>query len=154
VCTIQCLVPRLARRRTRHSREFAEDVVAIIHQTVRCAQDCPVSQRRPHQRSATQSAGDTWPEPTVTWSHRTVRCHRTVSDAPRGPMGSTVGFARKGKRLGIRQALFMSGGALDCPVRHPTEGKNCLPNGTPTASSCLGAIKGTLSAWSNMPNIH
>jgi hypothetical protein len=38
----------------------------------------------------------------------------------------------------------MSGGAPDCPVCHPTEGKNCLPIGSPTAPSCLGAIKGTL----------
>jgi hypothetical protein len=38
----------------------------------------------------------------------------------------------------------MSGGAPNCPVRHPTEGKNCLPIGSPTAPSCLGAIKGTL----------
>jgi hypothetical protein len=37
----------------------------------------------------------------------------------------------------------MSDGAPDCPVRHPTEGKNCLPNGAPMAPSCLGAIKGT-----------
>jgi hypothetical protein len=36
----------------------------------------------------------------------------------------------------------MSGGALDCPVRHLTEGKNCLPIGTSTAPSYLGAIKG------------
>jgi hypothetical protein len=28
-------------------------------------------------------------------------------------------------------------------VRHPTEGKNCLPCWPPTAPSCLGAIKGT-----------
>jgi hypothetical protein len=54
-----------------------------------------------------------------------------------------VGFARKGRRSGTRQGLFMSGGAPNRPVRHPTEGKNCLPNGTPTAPSCLGAIKGT-----------
>jgi hypothetical protein len=40
-------------------------------------------------------------------------------------------------------ALFMSGGAPDCPVRQQIEGKNCLPNGDPTAPSCLGAIKGT-----------
>jgi hypothetical protein len=37
----------------------------------------------------------------------------------------------------------MSGGAPDCPVHHPIEGKNCLPIGSPTAPSCLGAIKGT-----------
>jgi hypothetical protein len=37
----------------------------------------------------------------------------------------------------------MSGGAPDCLVRHPTEGKNCLPIWSPTTPSCLGAIKGT-----------
>jgi hypothetical protein len=41
------------------------------------------------------------------------------------------------------RALFMSGGAPDCLVRQPVEGKNCLPNGDPTAPSCLGAIKWT-----------
>jgi hypothetical protein len=42
------------------------------------------------------------------------------------------------------QTLFMSGGAPDCPVRQPTEGKDCLPNGDPTTPSYLGAIKETL----------
>ena len=37
----------------------------------------------------------------------------------------------------------LSGGTPDCPVRHPTEGKNCLPGLLSTAPSCLGAIKGT-----------
>jgi hypothetical protein len=37
----------------------------------------------------------------------------------------------------------MSGGAPDCSVHHPTEGKYCLPRMPPTAPSCLGAIKGT-----------
>jgi hypothetical protein len=37
----------------------------------------------------------------------------------------------------------VSDGAPDCPVRHPTEGKNCLPGLLSTAPSCLGAIKGT-----------
>jgi hypothetical protein len=37
----------------------------------------------------------------------------------------------------------MFGGALNCPVRHPTKGEDCLPIGSPTAPSCLGAIKGT-----------
>jgi hypothetical protein len=36
----------------------------------------------------------------------------------------------------------LSGGTLDCLVRHPTEGKNCLPGLLSTALSCLGAIKG------------
>jgi hypothetical protein len=33
--------------------------------------------------------------------------------------------------------------APDCPVRHATEGKNCLPRLLSTAPSWLGAIKGT-----------
>jgi hypothetical protein len=124
------------RRRTLRSREFAKGATAKIHQTVWCASDCPVSQRRPRQRSAAQSAGDAWPEPTVSWSHRTVRCAKRTE-------GATVGFTRKGRRSGTGHGLFMSDGAPDCPMRHPTEGKNCLPNGTPTAPSCLGAIKET-----------
>jgi hypothetical protein len=35
------------------------------------------------------------------------------------------------------------GGALDCLVHHPTEGKDSLPGLLSTAPSCLGAIKGT-----------
>jgi hypothetical protein len=36
-----------ARRRTRRSREFTEGAAAKIHRTIRCAPDCPVSQRHP-----------------------------------------------------------------------------------------------------------
>jgi transposase InsO family protein len=57
--------------------------------------------------------------------------------------GATVGFTRKGRRSSTGQGLFMSGGAPDCPMCHSTEDKNCLPNGTPTAPSFLGAIKET-----------
>jgi hypothetical protein len=58
---------------------------------------------------------------------------------PRGPRAQRS--ASPGKER--NRALFMSGGASDCPVRQPAEGKNCLPNGDPTAPSCLGAIKRT-----------
>jgi hypothetical protein len=61
VCTGQCSLPRLARRRTHRSWDFIEDAAAK------------------NQRSAAQSAGDAWPVPTVSWSHR------TVSGAPMGP---------------------------------------------------------------------
>jgi hypothetical protein len=37
----------------------------------------------------------------------------------------------------------LSGGAPDCSVHHSTEGKDGLPSLSPTAPSCLGAIKGT-----------
>jgi hypothetical protein len=36
-----------------------------------------------------------------------------------------------------------SGVPPDSPVHRRTEGKNCLPNGAPTAPYCFGVIKGT-----------
>jgi hypothetical protein len=65
--------------------------------------------------------------------------HRTVSSVPSGPRVQRSALPKKE----ANPALFMSGGAPDCPIRQWTEGKNCLPNGVPTAPSCLGAIKGT-----------
>jgi hypothetical protein len=65
--------------------------------------------------------------------------HRTMSGAPRGSKAQRSTSPEEERN----RALFMSGGAPDCPVRQPTGGKNCLPNGDPTAPSCLGAIKGT-----------
>jgi hypothetical protein len=54
-----------------------------------------------------------------------------------------VDCAKIGRRSRTGHEQWLSDGAPDCPVRHPTEGKNCLPYWPPTASSCLGAIKGT-----------
>jgi hypothetical protein len=65
-----------------------------------------------------------------------VRCANGYSSA-------TVGCAILGRRSAPDNERWMSGGAPDCPVRHPTEGKNCLPGMPPMAPSCLGAIKGT-----------
>jgi hypothetical protein len=95
-----------------------------------------VSQRPPAQRSAAQSARDAWPQSTVGWGHRTVRCANGYNSA-------TVGCAILGRRSASDNEKWMSGGAPDCPVRHPTEGKNCLPRMLPTTPSCLGAVKGT-----------
>jgi hypothetical protein len=136
-------VPRLARRWTRRSQEKDEGVAAKIHRTVRCAPDYPVSQRRPRPTVGCAINGRHVAEPTVTWSHRTVRCAPDSVRCSKGTKGPTVCFAWKGRRSGTGLLLFISGGAPDCPVHHPTEGKNCLPIGSPTAPSCLGAIKGT-----------
>jgi hypothetical protein len=106
--------------------------------------DCPVSQRPPAQRSAAQSARDAWPQPTVGWGHRTVWCANSYNSA-------TVGCAILGRRSAPDNEQWMSGGAPDCPVRHPTEGKNCLPRMPPTAPSCLGAIKGTPRRMEKIP---
>jgi hypothetical protein len=95
--------------------------------------DCPVSQRPSAQRSAVKSAGDAWPAPMVDRGHRTVRCANCHKSA-------TVGCARLGRESRTGHEQWLSGGAPDCPVRHPTEGKISLPRMAP---SCLGAIKGT-----------
>jgi hypothetical protein len=59
-----------------------------------------------------------------------------VSGVPRGPRAQRSALPEKeGDRAPDKDC--------SCPVRHPTEGKNNLPNGSPMAPSCLGAIKGT-----------
>jgi hypothetical protein len=95
-----------------------------------------VSQRPPAQRSVTQYVGDVWPATTVGRGHRTVRCANRRR-------GATVVCTRKGRRSRTGHEQWLSGGAPDCPVRHPTEGKNSLPCWPPTAPSCLRAIKET-----------
>jgi hypothetical protein len=66
-----------------------------------------------------------------------------VSGAPTGPelQWSTVPDLEGNHAPDRLQEL--SGGAPDCPVRHSTEGRNCLPRLSPTAPNCLGAIKET-----------
>ena len=65
--------------------------------------------------------------------------HRTVSGAP-----TALNLQRSASpNKETNPHRIVSGGALDCPVRQSTEGKNCLPTMLSTAPSCLGAIKGT-----------
>jgi hypothetical protein len=105
------------------------------------APDCPVSQRPPAQRSAAKSVGDAWLAPTVGRRHRTVRCAPDSVRCANGYNSATVGCVILGRRSAPDTEQCLSGGAPNCPVRHPTEGKNCLPRLPPTAPSCLGAIK-------------
>jgi hypothetical protein len=112
---------------------------AIIHRTVRCAPDCPVS-----QRSAEPTVGRgicarhvVWP--TVGRRHRTVRC---APDCPvrqicNGQQRSTAPVKERNRAPDSVRC------APDCPVRPTTEGKDGLPDLLSTAPSCLGAIKGT-----------
>jgi hypothetical protein len=65
--------------------------------------------------------------------------YRTVSGAPTA-LSLQRSAAPNKERNPYRT---VSGGAPDCPVRQATEGKICLPGMLSTASSCLGAIKGT-----------
>jgi hypothetical protein len=123
-CTRQCPVQRLVQQQTCCSREIDEGAAAKIHQIVWCASDCPVSQQRPHQRSAARSADDTWPEPTATRSHRTVRCAPDSVRCAKGTKGSTVGFARKGKKSGtihVRWCIGLSGAPIDRRQELPTK---------------------------------
>jgi hypothetical protein len=115
----------------------------IIHRLSGGAPDCPMSQRPPEQRSIVQSARDAWPTPTVGWGHRTDRCPPDSVRCANQPKDPTFGYARNGRRSAPDMLQWLSGGAPDCPMRHPTEGKNCLPCWVPTAPSCLGVIKGT-----------
>jgi hypothetical protein len=123
-------------QRTGYSREF---LAAYNYNSP----DCPVSQRPPAQQSAAKSAGDAWPAPMVSRGHRTVRCAPDSVRCANQPEDPTVGCARNGRRSTPDMLQWLSGGAPDCPMRHPTEGKNCLPCWVPTAANCLGAIKGT-----------
>jgi hypothetical protein len=102
-----------------------------------------VSQQPSAQRSAAKSAGDVWPAPTVGRGHQTIRCALDSVRCANCHKSATVGCVRLGRESRVRHEQWLSGGAPDCPVRHPTEGKISLPRLPPTAPSCLGAIKET-----------
>jgi hypothetical protein len=102
-----------------------------------------VSQRSPAQRSAAQSSRDTWTAPTVSWCTGLSGVHRTVSGVPISPEEKRSEMPILEGDHASDRLQDLSGGAPDCPVRHSTEGRNCLPCWLPTAPSCLGAIKGT-----------
>ena len=112
---------------------------ATIHRTVRCAPDCPVSQRSAGPTVGCAICARHVVEPTVGRGHRTVRCAPDSVRCANGSQAPTVGFAREGKKSAPDSVRC----APDCPVRQATEGKNCLPRLLSTAPSCLGAIKGT-----------
>jgi hypothetical protein len=91
------------------------------------------------QWSVARSARDMWPSQRLEGGTGLSGVHRTVSSAPTAPRRQRSASPNK-ERDSHRT---VSGGALDCPVRQATEGKNCLPGLLSTAPSCLGAIKGT-----------
>jgi hypothetical protein len=82
---------------------------AIIHLTVRCAPDCPVS-----QRSAGPTVGRTIcaghvAEPMARRGHRTVWCAPDMSGAPTALWLPTVGCAIYGKKSGTGQCPVCTG---------------------------------------------
>jgi hypothetical protein len=76
--------------------------------------------------------------------------HRTLSDVPSGPRVQRSASPKKERN----HALFMSGGAPDCPVRQQTEGKNCLPMERQRLLAVLGLQKVPLGAWSRTLSLH
>jgi hypothetical protein len=72
--------------------------------------------------------------------------HRTVSGAPTGPEEQRSDVP---DLEGDRTPDMNNG----CPVVHSTEGMNCLPRLSPTAPSCLGAIKGTPRRMEEITNL-
>jgi hypothetical protein len=81
--------------------------------------------------------------PTVGRGHRTVRCAPDSVRCANCRTSATVGCAKLGRESRTGHEQWLSGGAPDCLVRHPIEGKISLPRMPPTAPSYLGAIKGT-----------
>jgi hypothetical protein len=118
--------------RSRRSRESFNGVRLKFTGRSGEAPDCPVSQR---------STAPT-DEPTIGRGHRTVWCAPDSVWCANGSISATVDISIFGRRSAPDYEQYLSGGAPDCPVRHPTEGKNCLPILLPTAPSCLGGIKG------------
>jgi hypothetical protein len=110
-----------------------------------------VSQRPPAQQSAAKSLGDAWLAPTVGRGHRTVRYAPDSVWCTNQPDVATVGCARNGRKSRTGHEQWLSGGTLDCPVRHPTEGNFGLPRLPPMAPSYLGAIKGTPRCMEETP---
>ena len=118
---------------------FSPATSAKIHRTVRCAPDCPVSQRSARVNGRPRILRATRGKPTVGRGHRTVRCAPDMSGAPTAPGSATsTALFKEGNRAPDSVRC-----APDCPVRPTTEGKDGLPDLFSTAPSCLGAIKGT-----------
>jgi hypothetical protein len=107
----------------------------IIHRTVRWANGRPRNPRAtrgPRQRSA----GGTGLSGVHRTRHLAQRCNgRLRQNRKEIGIGPSI--------VTVRWRTGLSGGALDYPVRHPTEVKYGLPCWPPTAPKCLGAIKGT-----------
>ena len=117
--------------------------MAIIHRTVRWCTELSGEPTATSATEAAQSAGDAWPAPMVGRGHRTVWCAPNSVRCANCYESATVVCARIGRRSRTGYEQWLSGGAPDCPVRHPTEGKDSLPYWPPMAPSCLRAIKGT-----------
>jgi hypothetical protein len=143
-CTGQCPVCQAGSRWTRRSRD---STVAYDYNSP----DCSVSQRPPAPTVGRAIFARHVVAPTVGWAHRIVRCAPDSVRCANQPRGPTVGCAKIGRKSRTGQLQWLSGGAPDCPLHHPTEGKFGLPGWSSTAPSCLRAIKGTPRRMEEQP---
>ena len=101
---------------------------------------CRIQFTRRSARGAGQSA-----VPAVQQLAATSAPGQRSSGAPDSPVPLEAETSQSGDSLSCpMRALFTVRCAPDSPVHPRTEGNQGLPNGTPTARSSLGAIKGTL----------
>jgi hypothetical protein len=124
-------------RRTRRSREKDQRRTAKIHRTVRW---CTGLSGEPTVASANGRPRNLW----------VTRCSSNGrKEAPDCPVCTGQCPVRQwaqscnGRLCPIWKEIEHRTGYRTCPVRHSTEGKDGLPSWSPTAPSCLGAIKGT-----------
>ena len=84
---------------------FSPATSAKIHRTVRCAPDCPVSQRSAGPTVGRAIGARHVAEPTVRMGHRTVWCAPDMSGAPTAPRSATESNGRMSflwKQIGHR----------------------------------------------------
>ena len=112
---------------------------AIIHRTVWCAPDCPVSQRSAEPTVGRAICAGHVAKPTVGGGTGLSGVHRTCLVRQRLPhlQRSASPFKERNRAPDTVRC------APDCPVRQTTEGKDGLLKLLSTAPSCLGAINGT-----------
>jgi hypothetical protein len=82
---------------------------AIIHRTIRCAPDCPVSQRSAEPTVGRAICAGHVAEPTASRRHRTVRCAPDMSGAPKALWLPTVDCAVYGRKSGTGQCPVCTG---------------------------------------------
>jgi hypothetical protein len=143
-CTGQCPVHRLVQQRTHCSRELGRAPWLKITGLSSGAPNYPVSQQLPSQQSVARSADNTWPGLTITWSHRTVWCAPDSVWCAKWTKGSTVDFARKGKRSGTIHVRCVN--RQKARITYQMEIQRLL--------AALGLLKGPLGVWSSTPSLH
>jgi hypothetical protein len=135
-CTGQCQV-RKAGPREKAALGTRRRRMAIIHRTVRwCTGLSGESSAANSSPSGKAKRRHGYNSPDCPVVHRTVRWCTGLSGVPAGPKLQLSNVLRMERNL----APDMNS---SCLVHHTTEDKDGLPSLSPTAPSCLGAIKGT-----------